>query len=146
MTDSTPPPPDAPVRSTGKAPAVHLATNAEVKKWGMWPSVFVGAFALLGNGGVIAFALGYAERVEAKATAAAIAGAQAVVTVQTQRGDVLAAEQRALKERLEAVDAGVKVELQQVKGEVAQLRSSIDRMRDDNVSMQKQILNELRKK
>lgn len=101
--------------------AEHPATNGEVKRWGLIPAVVAGLSAVLGTGGVIAFLVGYAGTVEAKAVTAA----QAIATVQAQRGDVLAAEQKAQKERLEHIDAGLKVEIRQVREEVQEMRKEL---------------------
>lgn len=142
----TPGPPSIDDEDTGEHPAI-AGKRPKKKRPSMTQVILLSALAAVtSTGGTIVFLLGYAQNVEAKSVASSVAAAQAIAIVQAQRGDVLAAEQNAQKQRLEVVDAGVRGEVQAVKVEVSQLRSSIDKLRDDNASMKREILNELRKR
>lgn len=120
----------------------HVALNTEVKKWGLIPAVVAGLSAVLGTGGIIVFLVGYASTVEAKAVVAA----QAVAAVQSQRGDVLAAEQRAQKERLEAIDAGVARRLDELEKKVEAANRRSEQRADQQEAMLREVLREVRKK
>lgn len=120
----------------------HPATNVEVRRWGWAHLVAAAVGAIGGTGAVIVFLVGYAGSVEAKAVAAA----QAVAIVQAQRGDVLAAEQRAQKERLEAIDAGVARRLDELEKKVESAQRRSEQRADAQEAMLREVLREVRKR
>lgn len=105
-------------------------------------ALIAGITLLGGAGGAIVFLLAFAGESRAQAVSAA----QAIVTVQAQRGDVLASELAAQKARLEAIDAGVAAKLEQLESKVEQARQRSEQRADAQEQMLREVLREVRKR
>lgn len=149
---STPPPPQASPQPpqdddvwrppTGEVPAVHLATNTEVKRWGLVPAVVAGLASVLGTGGIISFLLGFAGESRAQAVRAA----EQIITVQSSRIDVLKGDVDIVKVRLEAVDAGVAENMRRLEQKVEESDRRSQARADEQEKILHEVLREVRKR
>lgn len=133
--------PDLGEEDTGEHPAV--TGRPKKKRPSMAQTIAIGAVStVLGSGGSVVFLLGFAERVEAKSVAAA----QALATVQGQRVDVLADEQKIQKARLESIDAGVAETVRRLEKKIDAGAARSEERGNKQEEMLRQILVESRKK
>lgn len=146
--ESSPQPPSPADGDSGVRPAMvrdirEAIEAAEADKPSTIKVALIAGITLLGGaGGAIVFLLAFAGESRAQAVSAA----QAIVTVQAQRGDVLASELAAQKARLEAIDAGVAAKLEQLESKVEQARQRSEQRADAQEQMLREVLREVRKR